>query len=281
MLIQSYRKNLFGNLTLQDLPDAPDFVINASSAQTGVLFRFTKRFMADYRIGMISNPSVELAVAVAASSAFPPFLSPVKLILDGTSFRPDPDADLQKEPFTSNVILLDGGVYDNLGLETIQKNYSTILVSDAGGKMQPDPNPNLFWGIQAFRVLNMMDNQVRSLRKRQIVDMFKLRNELINHMLEDGKGIDEHIINRVSRKGAYWGTNVDMADYNPGDNTLDCPYEKTQKLANLSTRLWKFSKEHQEQLINWGYAICDMAMRKYVDPALPNNAQFPYPGGVG
>jgi NTE family protein len=280
-LIQSYRKNLFGNSTLQDLPDAPDFVINASSAQTGVLFRFSRYFMADYRVGVVNNPTIELAVAVAASSAFPPFLSPVKLILDGPCFLPDPKADLQREPFTSRIILLDGGVYDNLGLETIQKSYSTILVSDAGGKMLPDPGPRLFWGIQAFRVLNMMDNQVRSLRKRQIVDMFKLRNELTGYMVENQMGIDDNILKRVSRKGAYWGTYVDIGDYNPGNNVLNCPYEKTQVLANLPTRLWRFSRQNQERLINWGYAICDAAMRKYVDPYLPNNAQFPYPGGVG
>ena len=280
-LIQSYQKHLFGNSTLQDLPDEPHFVFNASNAQTGSLFRFSKHYMADYRVGMMTDPTVELAVAVAASSAFPPFLSPVKLNLDRSGFRPDPKADLQREPFTSRIILLDGGVYDNLGLETIQKNYSTILVSDAGGKMQPDPTPKLFWGIQAFRVLSMMDNQVRSLRKRDIVDMFTLRNELINHMYETQKTIDEDILKRVSRKGAYWGTYVDIGDYDTGNNVLACPYQKTQELAALPTRLWKFSSQHQERLINWGYAICDAAMRKYVDANLPNNAKFPYPGGVG
>lgn len=280
-LIQSYRKNLFGSATLQDLPDAPNFVFNASNAQTGVLFRFSKPYMADHRIGVMKNPTTELAVAVAASSAFPPFLSPVELKLDGAGFNRDLMADLQTKSYTSNVILLDGGVYDNLGIETIQKNFSTILVSDAGGKMQPDPKPKLFWGIQAFRVLNMMDNQVRALRKRTIVEMFVLRNELIDYMRANHKMVDENLLQRVSRKGAYWGTYSDMREYDPGDNTLNCPYDKTRTLAELPTRLWKFSSEHQERLINWGYAICDAAMRKYVDPQLPNNAKFPYAGGVG
>lgn len=280
-LIQSYRKNLFGSATLQDLPNWPIFILNASNAQTGVLFRFSKPFMADHRIGLIKNPTTELAVAVAASSAFPPFLSPVQLKLGENGFGQDLRADLQKEPFTSKIILLDGGVYDNLGLETIQKNFSTILVSDAGGKMQPDPDPKLFWGIQAFRVLNMMDNQVRALRKRNIVEMFILRNELTEYMRANNMNVDEDILQRVSRKGSYWGTYSDMRDYDPGEAALSCPYEKTQVLANLPTRLWKFSTQDQERLINWGYAICDAAMRKYVDPLLPGNARFPYAGGVG
>ena len=38
----------------------------------------------------------------------------------------------------------------------------------------------------------------------------------------------------------------------------------------------------QERLINWGYAICDVAMRMWVDPTLPKPNGFPYPSsGVG
>ena len=39
---------------LQDLPDdasGPRFVINATSVQTGALFRFSKPYIADYRVG--------------------------------------------------------------------------------------------------------------------------------------------------------------------------------------------------------------------------------------
>ena len=36
--------------------------------------------------------------------------------------------DLQRAPFTKKVVLTDGGVYDNLGLETAWKRYKTVLV---------------------------------------------------------------------------------------------------------------------------------------------------------
>jgi len=78
----SYRKHVFGEATLQDLPDRPRFVINSTNLQTGALWRFSKPYMADYTVGMVRNPQVELAVAVAASSAFPPILSPVDLSVD-------------------------------------------------------------------------------------------------------------------------------------------------------------------------------------------------------
>src|SRR6185369_13055762 len=38
--VRAYKKHLFGEKTLQDLPDAPRFVINASNLQSGALWRF-------------------------------------------------------------------------------------------------------------------------------------------------------------------------------------------------------------------------------------------------
>jgi NTE family protein len=55
-------------------------------------------------------------------------------------------------------------------------------------------------------------------------------------------------------------------------------------LASTPTRLRRMPDELQERLINWGYAICDAAMRTYV---LGKDHQggpphFPYPErGVG
>jgi len=33
----------------------------------------------------------------------------------------------------------------------------------------------------------------------------------------------------------------------------------------------------QERIINWGYAVCDAALRKHVDQTLPPPVTFPYP----
>jgi predicted acylesterase/phospholipase RssA len=101
-----------------------------------------------YRVGLIHNATIELAVAVAASSAFPPVLSPLKLELDPSSWAPasgEPSEDLHKEPYLSVAVLTDGGVYDNLGLETAWKRYKTVLVSNGGGKMQPEEEPHTDW----------------------------------------------------------------------------------------------------------------------------------------
>lgn len=118
---EAYRKHLFGDTTLQDLPVTPRFVINASNVQTGALWRFSRPYMADYKVGRVLNPRVPLAVAVAASSAFPPVLSPLKLEIDESQYDPASNGSLHRPPFTTDVVLTDGGVYDNLGLETAWK----------------------------------------------------------------------------------------------------------------------------------------------------------------
>jgi NTE family protein len=260
---KAYQKHLFGNATLQDLPpDPPRFVINATSVQSGALFRFSRPFAADYRVGQILNPRIELAVAVAASSAFPPVLSPLRMELNPAVWAPasgQPSEDLHKEPYLSEVVLTDGGVYDNLGLETAWKRYKTILVSNGGGKMQAEPDPHGDWARHALRVNDIIDNQVRSLRARQVIGSF-----------EAGE-----------RQGAYWGIRTDIRDYELPD-CLSCDFGKTTSLANTPTRLKQLDDVVQERLINWGYAVCDAAMRKHVVKTAAKATAFPFASsGIG
>jgi NTE family protein len=254
MVAAAYRKHLFEDATLQRLPDRPRFVINSTNLQTGVLWRFSKPYMADYTIGVIDDPRIELAVAVAASSAFPPVLSPMHISIDPASYSEKGRGANFREPFTSTLVLSDGGVYDNLGLETAWKRYTTILVSDGGGRMAPEAKVASDWPRQAIRVTSVIDNQVRNLRKRQIIAGFQ----------------------RQDRSGTYWGIRSHVADYGPPPGALDCPPQKTAMLAATKTRLQAVDPVLQERLINWGYGICDTAIRRWVLPDAAAPAGFPY-----
>lgn len=253
----AYRDHLFGKATLQDLPsdgEGPRFVINATNVQSKVLWRFSKPYMGDYRVGRIPNPTTELAVAVGASSAFPPVLSPVILKLNPADFEQDPKAVLKEKAFRSTVVLTDGGVYDNLGLETAWKRYKTILVSDGGGATSDEKEPSRNALQHTYRVLGLIDNQVRSLRKRQVVGSYQLK----------------------MRTGTYWGMRTDICDYQL-PTALDCPAQKTLILADTKTRLASIDARLQERIINWGYAVCDAAIRTHVDQTAPAPTCFPYP----
>ena len=252
-LAGSYSRHLFGASTLQDLPDRPRFVFNSTNLQSGVLWRFSKPYMADYRVGTIENPTERLALAVAASSAFPPVLSPVKPKLDLGSYKPG-TGSLEAPEFRRRPVLTDGGVYDNLGLETAWKRYRTVLVSDGGGQYQPQASVRSNWLLQTRRVLGTIDSQVRALRKRQVIGG-----------LAAG-----------ARSGAYWSIWSEVADFDLPD-ALDVPDARAKELAHVATRLKKLEPRVQERLVNWGYAICDTAMRKHVEPGAARPSGLPYP----
>lgn len=256
-IADAYRSHLYGHATLQDLPsdgEGPRFVINATNVQDKVLWRFSKPFMGDYRVGLIKNPTLQLAIAVGASSAFPPVLSPVKMRLNPGDFDPVSAGDLQKPPFDTDVVLSDGGVYDNLGLETVWKEFQTVLVSDGGGATPDDPNPHSDWVQHSIRILELLDNQVGSLRKRWVIGSFQNKQ----------------------REGAYWGIRTDIANYKLSD-ALNCPLARTMELASTPTRLKAMGQNLQQRLVNWGYAVCDAALRKHLDGSIAAPQGFPYP----
>ena len=246
----AYDKVLFKGKSLSSLPDdvageGPRFVINATNVQTCALWRFSRNYMGDYRVGLFDRPDVKLAVAVAASSAFPPFLSPMTLPLSETVSN-TPGADLARPPFTTNVVLSDGGVYDNLGMETISKEFKTLLVSDAGQKVTPEDAPHHDWARHSLRIFDIVDNQVRSLRKRNLIDAFV----------------------RGDHTGTYWGIRTKFTDYGLKEDPLKCAQRDPTPLAEIATRLEKMPVDVQNRLMNWGYAVCDAALRAHLDITL-------------
>lgn len=255
----AYRSLLFGHATLQDLPARPEFVINATNVETGTLWRFSRAVMADYQVGEIDQPTLLLAKAVAASSAFPPFLSPYLLRVRPGDFS---RVVTKNKDLLKNISLADGGVYDNLGLETVWKGYRKLLVSDAGAALEPDAAPSAAWARQAKRDIDIIYGQVSSLRKRQLIASFKAK---------EGE--------RGWRRGTYWGIGSAVEHYDL-PSALPADPERTLQLARVKTRLKRLPPDLQERLINWGYAICDTAVRKHFGQAKEPAAQFPYEGGV-
>lgn len=263
---EAYDDTLFHGATLQDLPDdwsgaaprsgGPRFVIVAMNVKTGSLCRFSKPYFADYRVGLAPNPRISLATAVAASSAFPPFLSPVEIDLSTLAFQAGIPATPVDAALRGKAILTDGGVYDNLGLEPIWKRYKTVLVSDAGRRMVDDLDPATDWARHSRRLIDLLQSQISALRRKQVVQSY-IQND---------------------RLGAYWGIQTNIADYT-APNPLPCPHARSLQVAAIDTRLAALPERDQERLINWGYAITDAAVRGHVEPytAAAPPTGFPYP----
>jgi NTE family protein len=260
-------KHLYGGVRLRDVAPHPEFVINATNLGSTVLWRFSQSYLRDYRVGQVRDHGETIATAVAASSAFPLVFAPLRL-----SFRPSqvatdehtlPDDDLRRR-----IALGDGGIYDNLGLEAAWKRYRTVFVSDGGGDTGVLANPPMDLIRQVYRVMQIIDRQVRSLRKRLLIESYKHRP----------------LTSPRARAGAYWGVRTDIANYELAD-ALPCPTELTLKLAAAPTRLTKMAPKRQEQLMNWGYAVADAGVRRHWPrrgEPWPAPDGFPYPvSGLG
>lgn len=249
-LSDRYAKELFGAAMLKDLPyagngRAPKFIFYATNMQTGRSFRFRQDMVADYVLGISRTVEVSLADVIAASSAFPPIFSPIVLETNPDDWE-SPNRELPNlAELRKRIVLADGGVYDNMGLESLVDNVDLVLVSDAGAPFEIDESPFEDNLLQLGRVRDILIDQTRALRKRWLVSE-----------LESGR-----------KHGAYWGIGTEIGDYKDSgaltpDNAL------TASLERIPTRLCSFDAEDQGHLINWGYALTDVALRTRagVDP---------------
>ena len=270
LLINNYRKHLFQDKTLQDLPAreaGPRFTIYATSLQTGASVVFSHEYLSEYHLGRLAFPNIPIAQAVAASSAFPPPLCPVKLRVDPDAWVAGNISDLHADRYLKEILLLaDGGIYDNLGLERLDRLCDQILVSDAGAPFAVDRKgwtTRFSQLARTKRTLDIMSEQVRALRTRNLVRKF-IRKE---------------------KQGTYWGIGTPISDYPLAQMGLAAALmsdnEETGRIAALRTRLNKFDEQEQVALINWGYALADAALRSRFDSALPEAVGLPFSPGKG
>lgn len=249
---EKYSQGLFGSKTLQDIPspgEGPEFIFYSASLQTGDGVRISKRYIADYKVGILRNPQLSLARVVGASSAFPPFFSPVVINCNPDDWEEANGAFLYKDlEYRKKLVLTDGGVYDNMGLEAVWNDgFKTVFVCDAGSPWKNEPAPGANWFSQLLRVNDTMGTQARALRKRTLIGNFK---EI------DGEG------RPIKYGGTYWGIGTQIDDYQLKD-AMAKDNRTTGSLRDIRTRLNKFSPEEQGKLINWGYALTDAALRKW------------------
>lgn len=237
MLQRAYAR-IFGDTTLQDLPDRPAFVFCATDLTFGVNWIFSKRRIGDYLAGYLRSPGgVPLAQAVAASSSFPPVFGPVRFTataqdLHRGMYRGDDGDELR-----ARIDLSDGGVYDNLATEPSLRGFAQVLVSDAGA---PFPFQSRRWLVkQLLRYTEVVGNQAGALRKRLY---FTLRSS----------GVD----------GAFWGLTGgrrrDHREPDPGYSQALI----SDVIGRVRTDLDRFLHDEFSVLVNHGYFACANALER-------------------
>lgn len=102
--------------------------------------------MGDYKIGYVERPDIPLSHVMAASAGFPVLIGPYCLSTSGYKWNPSRYSNTDYSAPDKIIHLWDGGVYDNLGLESIftPENAGTLkdgldymIVSNASASIGP------------------------------------------------------------------------------------------------------------------------------------------------
>jgi len=240
---------------LSDIGETPKWYVNCTTFETGKRFRFTKNNMGDYVIGYVKNPVLKIADIVAASAGFPILIGPYKLrTKDYVWEKSKIPVESWSPPADKYLHLWDGGVYDNLGMESIFKpngggklsdDINFMIVSDASNSLDYSERKAGFNFRGIKRLLDISMDQNRSLRSRTIVDY--LKREKKGMYIDIGNNV-EQIIKK---------SNSDILVMKPMiEKSLS--YADSERVRMYKTTLSKPSESAFDLLLRHGYevAVC-------------------------
>jgi NTE family protein len=298
-----YKKLYFGKQFLSTLPQIPKLIINATSLATGKNWKFTQKYMGDWKIGYDGlTASFLLADAVAASSAVPGIFFPLRINVK--KWFSKPKFDIQE------IALCDGGVYDNQGLHALTSGFdrnqhcSTIICSDASFPFDDTPKKS------PFRFVNVLKQQssimMERIKNMQFQDLMygKYQHSIRKAYFSIDWTIDGIIQRMIKEKNVCVGLNIWQCyqGYNHNSQSITAfvnlspedaavkkvvgmvkiELQKNVKLkkypeirdalsnqdveyvANIGTRLRKLSQEEIAKLVKHGETLCGFQVRTYL-----------------
>ncbi|MEM6690995.1 MAG: patatin-like phospholipase family protein [Planctomycetota bacterium] len=168
---------------LSDLPEWPRITINATCYQTGKNWRFERDAMGDYVTRYVRFPNFDFSHALAASAAVPGLIGPLTLDTRRYRWSEFHDRDQSFTPEFRRLQLWDGGVYDNLGTESLFKpsrgfaaGVEKLIVSDASKPLERIARSRGWrpgYVQSSLRLVDVATDQVRSIRGRMLIDYFR------------------------------------------------------------------------------------------------------------
>jgi NTE family protein len=252
LLTEAFDRWFYGGLQLEDLSTGCRFIFNASSVTTGVRFGFERDVVGDWVMGRAATAGsgIRLSQAVAASAAVPGAFAPLEVT--EVSF-----------PCSGGIApkLLDGGAYDNMGLEPLDDLADVCLVAvNAGGLFTTGGYGGLPLIRDLKRAQGLLYRQTTSLRMRSMVERFKA--------LEDARAQGEEP-QPWARLGVVFGlaTTVDATDeWLEGRPDHD---EWRVETARLPTVFSSFSADLCREVIYRSWWLTGAVLSRYHRELLP------------
>lgn len=246
------------DVTVADVDGACDWSINGTTAETGRRFRFKQSRCGDYELGYASSGNFQLAEAMAASAAYPFLIGP--LHIDATKLawhkRPawggDTSDELPIPPPYDALHIMDGGIYDNLGMEplfdvgdqALKSGIDFLVVSDAGATLPRQPLVSQWRLGRLSRIAEIALDQTRALRVRPFVRAI-LRDASIGRYYQIGSNpaaeLSKHLDPTSASVNGSWltGTEIGRAAHWPTNlKKLDTETFDLIALHGFETAAW-------------------------------------------
>lgn len=245
----------FGEQPLAELEPPVRFVFNAANLSSGVRFTLEREVVGDYVLGHVPTPTttLRLADAVAASAALPGAFAPLVLRNLGLPCE---------QGRTPKIV--DGGAYDNMGLEAIDGlvGGELILGINAGGVFRTGTR---FGRIPLVRDLSrsnsLLYRQSTGLRRRELVERFRAWEEA---------RASRALPPTWARRGVVFGLTTTFDHPNPEWAATRDSHEETRvELALVKTTFARLSQETCEGLVYRGWWLTGAALSTFHREALP------------
>ena len=243
-------------LSISRLPARPRFVFCATDMVFGANWIFEKARIGDEKAGYVSPaPDWPVALAVAASTCFPPAFGPMPIQVLAPFLQGGTCQGEERQKLLSGLRLTDGGVHDNLALDAIWDDHQILIVSDGGAPFNPDGSTNFFRQIK--RYLDLIGSQGTALRKRWLLSRFQTG----------------------SSQGTYWGIRSATANY--PDAQTGYPEDLAEEfISTIRTDFDAFSQAEIKVLENQGYLVAEAAAQSHLRELIrlnPARLEVPHP----
>lgn len=254
---------------LSELSGDVMWYINCTTYETGKRFRFCRENMGDYTVGYVEKPDIPLSEVMAASAGFPVLIGPYRLRTGDYQWTPSKysGADWQS-PAGQTLHLWDGGVYDNLGLESIFKpdNGGTLsdgldfmVVSNASASIGFHHRKCGLSSQNLKRILDIAMDQVTALHSRTVMDFIGRTNQ----------GMYIKIGNSAEKIASASGCPEALKRR----LTEQCMSpEQAAKAMRYPTTLQKPTESDYRLLLRHGYEVADCTYRCYQNRREPDAA---------
>lgn len=255
---------IFKKKKLIQLPRYPVWSCHSTCLNTGKRFRFTQKDMGGNLLGVTKDiQDIDVSFAVACSAAFPIMFAPIKLKSHKRIFFKEwwkTKPILNTEAMPEFFYLSDGGIYDNLGSESIIKDKIPFIICDASAFLEAwnlSDRPN--WFSLLNRPLDSGLEQVVMLRRR-----------LLYHEANKSYGFQlllrdpvQAFIKNSDNFGSLSNEKYDLPNYKM------LTEDNQNLLSKLRTDLDGFHNIEIECLMWSGAIKMDVAIKRYLQNFVP------------